>query len=202
MRRILGTRRCLQLCSAIGTVLVMAARLPAQAATRDTSVTPSPVATARRGAAHGRIDRQAWLLLGFGIGWTREYGMTSGPPHYDTLYPTHYNELGTMGTIGVEFTRGRAWGGTRLYSIETELLSDSKPNPLGFALYGGVQQRTVMGTLRAALGVDVVRVGPYAGVAVDWFTDQRVGLGLEGFGVAGSESVYGASLRLRIRLAP
>lgn len=145
---------------------------------------------------------RASLIGGFGLGFTREYFMRSGPPRYDTLFPGHSNELATIGMVGVELERGRLWGGTRVYSAETELLSDNRPNPLGFAFYGGVQQQTPVGKLRAAAGVDAARVGPFGVLAIDWFAAKRFGVGLEGFGVAGSEPAYGALVRFRLRIAP
>jgi hypothetical protein len=143
-------------------------------------------------------ERRLSLVFGPTVLQAREHGLCSRPPSYSTLVPCSSWELGIGGTLAVEGRHRFGWGGVRLFGAETELLGNNQPDPQGFAIYGGVQKRTVVGTLRFAVGPEVINTGLFGVLAIDWFTTRTAGVGLEVFGFTGPAAMYGTMLRLSL----
>jgi hypothetical protein len=145
-----------------------------------------------------RPERRISLVFAPTVLGARDHGMCSRPPAYDVLVPCSGWELGIGLTIAVEGRVGDRWAGVRAFSAETELIGNSQPDPAGIALYGGLQRRTTLGTVRFALGPEVRHIGLFGVLAVDWFTTHRTGVGLEMFGFTGPDAMYGTTVRLSV----
>jgi hypothetical protein len=145
-----------------------------------------------------RTERRISFVLGPNALMARDHGLCSGPPSYSTLTPCSSWELGIGFTMAIEGRRGSTWGGVRYFGAETELLSNSQPDPQGFAIYGGMQKRTPAGTVRLGVGPEFRNTGLFGVLALDWFTTRTIGVGIEAFGFTGPDAMYGSSLRLSV----
>lgn len=132
-----------------------------------------------------RPERRFAVVFGPNVLWAR----TPGASRW---------ELGLGGTLGLEARAGSRWGGIRHFGAETEMLGNTEPDPQGTAIFAGLQRRTPIGTVRVAAGPELRHRAIFGMLAMDWLTTRVAGIGVEAFGVTGSEAMVGTSLRISV----